>query len=119
MKLFLPAAAILTIASIHAGEWKQLPSLPGPVGIAAPFAGVSHGSMIVAGGANFPDKMPWEGGRKVWHDEAWILEKPDGKWRSAGKLPRPLAYGVSFLCGTGCSASVAATRSGTMGMFSA
>lgn len=76
--------------------WKQLPSLPKPLGVAAPFAGVSGTSLVVAGGANFPDKMPWEGGKKVWHDRVWVLDKPDGKWRDAGKLPRPLAYGVSL-----------------------
>ena len=84
--------------------WKQLPSLPDPLGVAAPFAGVSGTSLVVAGGANFPDKMPWEGGKKVWHDRVWVLDKPDGTWREAGKLPRPLGYGVSvglgasFLC---------------------
>ena len=85
--LFIPCAA-------RAG-WEQLPPLPEPRGVAAPFAGVSGEALIVAGGANFPDKMPWEGGRKVWHDKVWVLEKPDGTWREAGKLPRPLAYGVS------------------------
>jgi N-acetylneuraminic acid mutarotase len=39
--------------------------------------------------------MPWEGGKKVWHDRLWILEKADGTWRVAGRLPRALAYGVS------------------------
>ncbi len=75
--------------------WKQLRLLPDPLGVAAPFAGVSGTSLVVAGGANFPDKMPWEGGKKVWHDRVWVLDKPDGNWREVGKLPRPLAYGVS------------------------
>lgn len=75
--------------------WKQLPSLPDPLGVAGPFAGVSGGALLVAGGANFPDKMPWEGGKKVWHDRVWVLEKPDGAWRDAGALPGPLGYGVS------------------------
>lgn len=84
--------------------WKQLPPLPDPLGVASPFAGVSSTSLVVAGGANFPGKMPWEGGKKVWHDRVWVLDKPDGTWREAGKLPRPLGYGVSvrffdgFLC---------------------
>ena len=81
--------------------WKQLPPLPDALGVAAPFAGVSGGALLVAGGANFPDKMPWEGGRKVWHDRVWVLEKPDGAWRDAGKLPRPLGYGVSVTQGRG------------------
>ena len=59
------------------------------------FAGVSGGALLAAGGANFPDKKPWEGGKKIWHDTVFVLEKPDGAWKAAGKLPRPLAYGVS------------------------
>ena len=76
-------------------EWKQLAALPEPLGVAAPFAGVSGGALIVAGGANFPNGMPWDGGKKVWTDRLWALEKSDGAWREAGRLPRPLAYGVS------------------------
>jgi N-acetylneuraminate epimerase len=79
--------------------WDQLPPLPDPLGVAGAFAGVSGGALIVAGGANFPDKMPWEGGTKVWHDRVWVLEKPDSEWREVGKLPRPLAYGVSVSWG--------------------
>ena len=76
-------------------NWKQLPPLPDPVGFAAPFAGVSGGALIVAGGANFPGAMPWEGGTKVWHDSIYVLSKPDGEWRTGFKLPRPVGYGVS------------------------
>src|SRR4030095_7346512 len=104
---------LMTVATFADGKslaWKQPPPLPDPLGVAAPFAGVSGGALIVAGGANFPDKMPWEGGKKVWHDAVWVLEKRGGEWRSGGKLPRPLAYGVSvsmrdrIFCIGGCDA---------------
>lgn len=85
----------LSLQGAHALDWGKLPKLPNERGVAAPFAGVSGGSLIVAGGANFPDKMPWDGGKKQWLDEIWALNSADGKWQLAGKLPRPLAYGVS------------------------
>ena len=75
-------------------EWKRLAPLPDKEGFAAPFAGVSGGALLVAGGANFPDKKPWDGGTKVWYDGAFVLEKPGGAWARVGTLPRPLAYGV-------------------------
>jgi N-acetylneuraminic acid mutarotase len=62
---------------------------------------VSNGALLVAGGANFPGKKPWDGGKKVWYDAVFVLEKPGGKWKDAGKLPRPLAYGVSATHGGG------------------
>ena len=74
----------------------RLPDLPNPVGLAGPFAGASNGALIVAGGTNFPGKMPWEGGVKTWHDDAYVLDSTDGPWKSGYKLPRPLAYGVSL-----------------------
>jgi N-acetylneuraminic acid mutarotase len=74
-------------------RWQQLTKLPGGLGVAGAFAGVSQGKLIVAGGANFPGKMPWEGGKKVWHDEVYALAEPQGEWKCIGKLPRPLAYG--------------------------
>ena len=77
--------------------WKaeRLPSLPDREGYAGLFAGVSRGVLLVAGGANFPGKKPWEGGEKVWYDTVFGLDRPGGKWRVVGKLPRPLGYGVS------------------------
>lgn len=87
----IPAAAGLV--------WEQLPPLPDSEGFAGTFAGVSHGTLLVAGGANFPERKPWEGGQKVWHDTVWALDRPEGSWRTAGRLPRPLAYGVSATVG--------------------
>lgn len=77
-------------------EWEQLASLPDTNGFAGPFAGVSNGALIVAGGANFPAGMPWEGGPKVWHDDIYVLPAPDKTWQLAGKLPARVGYGVSI-----------------------
>ena len=76
-------------------DFGELPALPNPVGVAGAFAGVVDGQLVVAGGANFPDQPPWEGGRKVWHDRVYALSSPDAQWSEAGTLPGPLAYGVS------------------------
>lgn len=76
-------------------QWSPLPELPDREGFAAMYAGTSQGALVVAGGANFPDKRPWEGGTKVWYDDVWVLDKPDGNWRRTGKLPQALGYGVS------------------------
>ncbi|HRT57215.1 MAG TPA: galactose oxidase [Candidatus Paceibacterota bacterium] len=75
--------------------WQQLPPLPDKVGFAGSFAGTSGKALIVAGGANFPDKMPWEGGVKIWHDEVFVLEHPEGPWKAGFKLPLRSGYGIS------------------------
>ena len=74
----------LTACAQESLVWTTLPSLPDRLGVAAPFAGVSGGSLLVGGGANFPDRMPWEGGRKVWHDTVWALAQPGGAWQAVG-----------------------------------
>jgi N-acetylneuraminic acid mutarotase len=75
---------------------RLLPPLPNARGFAGPQAGVSNGALIVAGGTNFPEKMPWEGGKKVWHDDVYVLESPAAtQWKHAGKLPRPLAHAAA------------------------
>jgi solute:Na+ symporter, SSS family len=76
--------------------WNQLPSLPVSEGFGGPFGGVSNGTLLVAGGANFPTTRPWDGGKKVWYDTVFALESPAGAWQAVGRLPRPLAYGASI-----------------------
>ena len=87
--------------SIH---WSKLPSLPPEPGqeiqpgVAGPLVGVHNGALIIAGGANFPGKPPWEKGTKIYHDDIFVLIKAnDGRlqWRKGFKLPFPLAYGVT------------------------
>jgi N-acetylneuraminate epimerase len=76
--------------------WGKLSPLPDRHGFAGAFAGVSGNTLLVAGGANFPNAPLAEGGLKVWHDRVFSLDRPDGEWREAGKLPGPRGYGVSI-----------------------
>ncbi|MEZ6058994.1 MAG: sodium/solute symporter [Planctomycetaceae bacterium] len=93
-------------------EWKALPQLPAEQGVAGPFAGVHDNALIVAGGANFPDGVPWhptaDGGvsLKRYYDTIHVLVKSDGsaadaeqlyEWSTSNQtLPSPAAYGVSL-----------------------
>ena len=69
----------------------------GEQGVSAPFAGVHDGTLIVAGGCNFPDTPAAEGGSKKFYADIYTLElgKTDAKWLKIGHLPKPLAYGAS------------------------
>ena len=71
--------------------WSTLPPMPpasGKIkqaGLAGPFAGIHQGAMLVAGGANFPNRSSWLGGKKIWWDDVYVLEKdatgkPKGAW---------------------------------------
>lgn len=85
--------------SLIAGQnlaWQSLPALPDREGFAGSFAGVSCDVLLVAGGANFPDKRPWEGGTKVWYDRVFALAPGATAWGDAGRLPCPNGYGVSL-----------------------
>ena len=95
LRLLLILCVTTVAAAAERLTWKQLAPLPDSLGVAGAFAGASGGALLVGGRANFPDRMPWDGGTKVWHDRVWVLESPKAKWREAGRLPRPLGDGVS------------------------
>lgn len=81
-----------------------LPDLPDAYGLAGCFAGVCGGTLLVAGGANFPDGvMPWDGGRKVWHSGVFALDlaEPGTGCHRVGDLPKVAGYGVSVSLPTG------------------
>ena len=100
--------------------WTEFDTLPTPEGysnqpgLAGVFSGVINNYLIVAGGANFPEKMPWEGGEKTWWDNIYVRSLDTTSYNSwkvfTGEFPRPLAYGVSItlpegiLCIGGCDA---------------
>ncbi|MGB2823209.1 MAG: sodium/solute symporter, partial [Phycisphaerae bacterium] len=116
-----PPAFCERAAAPPALTWSELPQLPPApgetkqIGLAGPFAGVHDDALIVAGGANFPDALPWRGGKKVWWDDAFVLVRDGGGYQwitdPRFKLPRPLAYGAAVstpdgvVCIGGCDAS--------------
>jgi N-acetylneuraminic acid mutarotase len=54
--LVMPAVA--GAASTRSIQWSELPPLPDQRGFAGAFVGTHKGSLLVAGGANFPEKPP-------------------------------------------------------------
>jgi cyclically-permuted mutarotase family protein len=81
----------------------ELPAIDGKKqnpGLAGAFAGVHHDVLMIAGGANFPDGMPWEGGKKEYHDDIYVFQKSKtGKFAAIVykkiKLSQKIAYGAS------------------------
>jgi cyclically-permuted mutarotase family protein len=74
----------------------QLPASNGKqLGFAGPIVGVNSNVLLMGGGANFPDEMPWNGGKKKYYDELYVF-KNDGKDSlvlfQTRKLPFALAY---------------------------
>lgn len=87
-------------------KWKiaaQLPPANGEtvsLGLAGPLTGVTNDVLIVAGGANFPDGLPWNGGKKKYHDDIFVLQhKKNGKFHwldtKSQKLTAATAYGAN------------------------
>ena len=77
-------------------HWEHLAPVPDGEGFAAPFAGVSGGALILAGGSNISGNKWADPMTKKWYSSAFVLERPAAAWRSGFKLPHPLAYGVSI-----------------------
>ena len=70
--------------------WNKLPDLPNPLGVAGPFVGIHNDVLILSGGANFPNGVPWEktddgfNSPKIYNDQIHVLIKNgnDYSWRS-------------------------------------
>ncbi len=77
-------------------SWTQISSIPDKEGFAGSYGGVAGGALVVAGGANFPDARPWEGGTKTWYDKVFVLEPGAKQWRQEGRLPKASGYGLSL-----------------------
>jgi cyclically-permuted mutarotase family protein len=82
-------------------QWEKIATLENSdgsrsIGLAGAINAVNNHALIIAGGANFPDKMPWEGGKKQYSDEIHILQQLDSKYvwnkKARAKLPEPIAY---------------------------
>ncbi len=96
MEVFAQESCIETV------DWKiraeiQTPGSQPALGLAGPLAGVHKNVLIIAGGANFPDSLPWEGGKKKYHAEIFVLKKEKLQWVKGinAALSETTAYGAS------------------------
>lgn len=93
---------------INTIDWHTAGEIPGehqyrPIGLAGAVSGVTNHVLLVAGGTNFPDKMPWAGGSKHYYAQVYVYEKD----LSSSKLKRlkehfllPFNLGYSAVCST-------------------
>ena len=67
-------------------HWQQAGKLPAETGesvfpaqehkgVAGAVIGWHNNVLMVAGGANFPEALPWEGGKKKYHNQIHLFEK--------------------------------------------
>src|SRR4051812_46441002 len=87
-------------------DWKIVASIPPAlhqvksIGLAGAISGIHNDALIVAGGTNFPDKMPWLGGSKKSYDNAIVYPNINSKKTLTPsvvsyKLPFKLAYAAN------------------------
>lgn len=87
----LPKVTITDLEELPAEQDKGI-----SLGYAGMFGGAYNDLILVGGGANFPEALPWNGGKKVWSNSIYILE--DGKWEvSNTKLPITIGYSASVV----------------------
>lgn len=98
----LLALTLLSVGRLTATvEVTRKGEMPVEHGRAAAFVGLAEGGLVFAGGTNFPNGAPWEGGAKAWHDEVYFLQHPDGEWTKIGRLPRQIGHGAQVSTGRG------------------
>src|SRR6185312_5624684 len=83
-------------------SWKKIAVVPSleknqkSLGLAGAINGVNNNVLIVAGGSNFPNGLPWEGGKKTYYNSIFILHRKGDQycWNDKVKpvLPEPIAY---------------------------
>ncbi|MBD1424290.1 hypothetical protein [Sphingobacterium arenae] len=64
------------------------------LGLAGPVAGMMGDKLLIAGGANFPGKMPWDGGAKQYATETYIYQLENGvlTFLTQSELKEAIAY---------------------------
>lgn len=103
---FLVIMAVLVSAcgSGQKLQWNNSFSLPdgengfAHIGVAGPATGIIGDRLVVAGGANFPEKMPWEGGSKAYSRQAYIYTISNQGLRLAHKQVLETAVSYAGNC---------------------
>lgn len=102
--MFLTAPVLAQKTTVISMKWEiaaELPTDSGQqtaLGVAGPVTSIYKGMLFVAGGANFPDAMPWQGGVKKYHTAIHVYNAKQQKLKLLPKsfsLPYPVAYAAS------------------------
>ncbi len=67
-------------------------------GYAGTFSGIIDDKLFLAGGANYPETKPWEGGMKIFNDKIYVFDIVNDTLISTENiysLPYSIAYGAS------------------------
>ena len=85
-------------------DWSISLQLPIPngshsqFGLAGASSGLTNDVMLIAGGSNFADGVPWKGGKKKYYDDIYVVKKEDKSFawvKKTYKLPFKLAYSAT------------------------
>ncbi len=99
--MMITTAVAAQSTSLKTVDWclaAQLKNQDGSLskGFAGAINAVTNGVLIVAGGANFYDKMPWEGGKKYYSKEIQVLHRKGDEFiadtQVSTTIPEPIAY---------------------------
>jgi cyclically-permuted mutarotase family protein len=99
--MFLTAPVVAQIKQNIFIQWEIAGELPADsnqqhsLGFAGPVTGIHNDVFFIAGGANFPDAMPWEGGKKFFYNEVYVYTRKQRKLVPLKKsfiLPSTIAY---------------------------
>lgn len=102
--MFLTTPVMAQTATDISMKWKIAAELPADsgqqnsLGVAGPVTGIHKNVLFVAGGANFPDAMPWQGGKKKYYNNilAYILKNSKlVPLKKSFTLPLHIAYPAS------------------------
>lgn len=95
------AAQKITGTSLKWEIAAQLPADSGQqhsIGFAGPVTGVHDNVLFIAGGANFPNAMPWQGGKKKYYNNVFVYTRKHHKivpLKKSFTLPSTIAYPAS------------------------
>lgn len=88
----------------------QLPPVDGASnpGVAGAVIGTNNNVLFVAGGANFPDQLPWKGGKKSFHQKIYLFGLHNNEWKAFktnAVMPIPIAYAANCTTSKGIIAA--------------
>lgn len=82
--------------AVDQGDFSLEPEAGMEYGVSAPYAGMSDGRLIIAGGCNFPcaDPLAPDAAKKFYRG-IYAADTATLQWRRIGSLPHAMAYGAT------------------------